>query len=109
MLRNNKGYLLVESMFGLVLFSAVIGTCLPYIHLLYQEKKTTRQILYAIEEVDHVVAQYSIGMSIDNKEWEEHGTNYTLLTKKGAADENELCISFEGSNEKSYKMCAGYL
>lgn len=109
MLRNNKGYLLVECMMGLILFTAVTSICLPFIYKLYQEKKTTKQLLYAIEEADLAAARYGLNkIQEPDKMWVHHGTQYSLLTKKGAADEYELCVEFKGANGKDYKTCAGY-
>ncbi|MCM3716791.1 hypothetical protein [Fictibacillus phosphorivorans] len=104
MLRNNKGYLLLESMLGLLLFSAIASICLPYVYQLNQEQKTTRQLLYAIEEVDRL----SLLKFQDAKEWIQNRTTYSLTTIKGVTDEYEICITFKGANRKEYKACSSY-
>jgi hypothetical protein len=104
MLRNNDGYLLLESMLGLLLFSAVASICLPYVYILNQEQKTTRQLMFAIKEADRLSllkVQYDM-------QWTQKGTSYSLITKKGVTEEYEICITFEGSNKKEYKACSSY-
>jgi type II secretory pathway component PulJ len=105
MLRNNNGYLLLESMLGLLLFSAIASICLPYVHILNQEQKTTRQLMFAIEEADRLSL---LKIQLHDMEWTQNGTSYSLLTKKGVTDEYEICITFEGANQKEYTACSSY-
>jgi hypothetical protein len=109
MLRNNKGYLLLECLLALVLLTAVFSICLPFINKSFQEHKSSKQLLYAIEEVDLIAVNFSLNnVPPADKEWERDGIMYTLLTKKGATDAYKFCIVFEGSNEKGYETCSHY-
>ncbi|WP_416728960.1 hypothetical protein [Fictibacillus sp. JL2B1089] len=107
MLQNNKGYLLIESMFSLVLISVVFSICLPFIYISYQEQRTSEQLLYAMTEADHAAGMRSMSQLIpDERYWLDNGIEYQLLTRKGVTDEYETCISFRGSNQKNYTTCA---
>ncbi|KZE66404.1 hypothetical protein AWM68_08575 [Fictibacillus phosphorivorans] len=106
MLRNNKGYLLLEALFGVLLISAVFSICLPFIYVAYQEQKASKELLYAMTEVDLAAAKNSIGEGVTEKEWVQEGIRYQLLTRKGVTDEYEICIAFHGSNQKEYTTCA---
>ena len=109
MYRNNNGYLLIECMMGLVLFTAVSAMSIHFIYDIYKESKTTKQLLYAINEADFAAAKYGTAKSIlENTEWEKLGTTYSLFQKKGVSDEYEICIVFKGENGKEYKTCASY-
>jgi hypothetical protein len=109
MFQNNKGYLLIECMMGLVLFTAVSAMSIHFIYDIYKESKTTRQFLYAVNEADFAAANYGIDKTPENKEWEQLGTTYLLKYKKGVSDEYEICIIFRGENGKKYKTCAAHL
>ncbi|MED1863491.1 hypothetical protein P4V41_08520 [Fictibacillus nanhaiensis] len=110
MLQNNNGYLLLEAMFSVLLFSAVFSICLPFIYISYQEQKTSEQLLYAMTEVDHAAAMSSMKkLETDELVWIVDGIEYKLKTGKGVTDEYETCISFKASNQKDYKTCAGSL
>jgi type II secretory pathway component PulJ len=105
MLRSNKGYLLMESMLSLLLFSAIASICLPYISVLHQEQKTTEQLLYAIEEAD----RFSVNkIQVGDKEWARNGARYRLSTEKGVTDEYKVCIQFQAANQKEYTVCSSY-
>ncbi|MCM3730670.1 hypothetical protein M3196_03185 [Fictibacillus nanhaiensis] len=105
MLRSNKGYLLMESMLSLLLFSAIASICLPYISVLNQEQKTTEQLLYAIEEAD----RFSVNkIQAGDKEWARNGARYRLSTEKGVTDEYKVCIQFQAANQKEYTVCSSY-
>lgn len=107
MLRNSKGYLLLEAMLSVLLISAVCSICLPFIHVAYQEQKTSKELLYAMTEVDLAAAIYSADEgTVTEKEWTQEGIRYHLLTRKGVTDEYEICIAFQGSNDKEYQTCA---
>jgi hypothetical protein len=105
MLQNNNGYLLFESMLGLLLFSAIASICLPFVYILHQEQKTTEQLMFAIEEVDRLSLKK---IQLQDMEWTRNGTSYSLITKKGVTDEYEICINFEASNQKEYTACSSY-
>ncbi|MQR95607.1 hypothetical protein [Fictibacillus phosphorivorans] len=107
MLQNNKGYLLLEAMFGVLLISSMLSVCLPFIYISYQEQRTSEQLLYAMTEADHVARTRNMSKLMpDEREWIDDGIEYQLLTRKGGTDEYETCISFRGSNQKEYKTCA---
>ncbi|MDM5315928.1 hypothetical protein QUF49_07990 [Fictibacillus sp. b24] len=107
MLRNNKGYLLLEAMLGVLLISAVCSICLPFIYVAYQEQKASKELLYAMTEVDLAAAKNSEGQEeATEKEWSQDGIRYELKTRKGVTDEYEICITFNGSNHKEYTTCA---
>jgi competence protein ComGC len=105
MLRSNKGYMLLESMLGLLLLSALASICLPYVYVLHQEQKTTKQLMYAFEEADRISVNK---VQVKDREWNQNGTFYSLLNKKGVTDEYAFCIQFKASNEKVYEVCASY-
>jgi type II secretory pathway pseudopilin PulG len=106
MLRNNKGYLLLEAMLSLMLITAVCSICLPFIYVSYQEQKTSKELLYAMTEADLAAANKGENKELHTeKEWIQEGVRYQL-TKKGVADEYETCITFKGSNDKEYITCA---
>ncbi|MGA4719438.1 hypothetical protein [Fictibacillus nanhaiensis] len=107
MLQNNKGYLLIEAMFSLLLISVVFSICLPFIYISYQEQRTSEQLLYAMTEADHAAGMRSMSQLMpDERYWIDNGIEYQLLTRKGVTNEYETCISFRGSNQKEYKTCA---
>lgn len=107
MLLNNKGYLLIEAMFSLLLISVVFSICLPFIYISYQEQRTSEQLLYAMTEADHAAGIRSISQRMsDERYWIDNGIEFQLLTRKGVTDEYETCISFRGSNQKNYTTCA---
>ncbi len=107
MLQNNKGYLLIEAMFSVLVISVVFSICLPFIYISYQEQRTSEQILYAMTEADHSAGMRAISKHMpDERIWVEGGIEYRLLTQKGGTDEYETCISFKGSNQKEYTTCA---
>lgn len=107
MLRNNKGYLLLEAMLSLMLITAVCSICLPFIYVSYQEQKTSKELLYAMTEADLAAANKGENKELrTEKEWIQEGVRYQLITKKGVADEFETCITFKGSNHKEYITCA---
>ncbi len=107
MLRNNKGYLLLEALFSVLLISVVFSICLPFINTSYREQKTSEQLLYAMTEADHAAASRSVTTLVtDEREWIDDGIVYKLKTRKGVTDEYETCISFRGSNQKEYTTCA---
>jgi type II secretory pathway pseudopilin PulG len=107
MLQNNKGYLLIEAMFSLLLISVVFSICLPFIYISYQEQRTSEQLLYAMTEADHAAGMRSMSQLMpDERYWVDNGIEYKLLTRKGVTNEYETCISFRGSNQKEYKTCA---
>ncbi len=109
MLLNNKGYVLLECLLSLVLLTSVFSICLPFIHKSYLEHKTSKQLLYAIAEVDLIAIQFSLNdIQPSNKKWEEEGTIYSLLTKKGVNNAYKFCVSFKGANEKEYTTCSSY-
>jgi hypothetical protein len=96
-------------MMSLLLFTAVSSICFPYIYKLYQEKKTTEQLLYAINEVDLAASVYGLNqMNIEDREWTHSGTTFSLLTSKGVKDDVEICVVFKGENGKNYRRCASY-
>jgi hypothetical protein len=105
MLQNNKGYLLLESMLSLMLFSAIASICLPFVYILHQEQKTTKQLLYAIEEADRISINK---IQMPDKEWKRNGVLFSSITKRGVTDEYEICIRFEASNKKEYTACSSY-
>jgi type II secretory pathway pseudopilin PulG len=107
MLQNNKGYLLIEAIFSLMLISVVFSICLPFIYISYQEQRTSEQLLYAMTEADFAAGMRSMSQLMpDERLWINNGIEYQLLTRKGVTDEYETCISFRGSNEKKYTTCA---
>jgi hypothetical protein len=107
MLRNNKGYLLLEAMLSLMLFTAVFSVCLPFIYVSFQEKRSSQELLYAMTEADTAAANSNRGHFEDNeREWVKEGIRYHLITKKGVLDEYESCITFTASNQREYKTCA---
>ena len=107
MLLNNKGYLLIEAMFSLLLISVVFSICLPFIYISYQEQRTSEQLLFAMTEADHAAGMRSISQRMsDERYWIDNGIEFQLLTRKGVTDEYETCISFRGSNQKNYTTCA---
>lgn len=106
MLRNNKGYLLLEALFGVLLISAVFSICLPFIYVAYQEQKASKELLYAMTVADIAAAKNSMGEEVIEKEWVQDSIRYQLLTRKGVTDEYEICIAFLGSNHKEYTICA---
>lgn len=107
MLQNNKGYLLIEAMFSLLLISVVFSICLPFIYISYQEQRTSEQLLYAMTEADHAAGMRSMSpLMFEERYWIDNGIEYQLLTRKGVTNEYETCISFRGSNQKEYKTCA---
>ena len=110
MLRKNEGYLLIECMMGLVLLTVISSFCLSYFYRLHQESKTTKQLVYAINEADAAAAKYGIDKyPLENKKWIHLGTEYTLSSIKGVMNEYTICIVFKGENGKEYKKCADYL
>jgi hypothetical protein len=110
MLKNNKGYLLVECMMGLLLFSVAVSVCFPLVNKLYQENQTTKQLLYAINEADSAIATYSLNHTvIADRRWNYLNTSYSLQTNNTAEEGYEICIVFQGANKKEYKKCAAAL
>jgi hypothetical protein len=97
--------MLLESMLGLLLLTAITSICLPYVYVLHQEQKTTEQLMYAFEEAERISVNK---VQVIDKEWNQNGTKYSLLNKKGVTDEYAFCIQFEASNEKEYEACASY-
>ncbi|MDR7072715.1 hypothetical protein [Fictibacillus barbaricus] len=109
MFQNSKGYLLIECMMGLVIFTAVSAMSIHFVYDIYKESKTTRQLLYAVNEADFAAANYGFNKTLENKEWDQLGTTYLLKYQKGVSDEYEICIIFRGENGKEYKTCAAHL
>ncbi|SFD69367.1 hypothetical protein [Fictibacillus sp. KU28468] len=100
MLKDSKGYYLLEALLALSVLSIVISGVSPVLHTLYTERFTLKQDREALELLSNKLIEFGND--------DEGGTS---IIRGRTADfqwkkkEGRICIEFTGKNGRAYREC----
>jgi competence protein ComGE len=106
MLKNCKGYTLLEMLVAFSLLFLLLTHALPlYIHI-KQERKNVEMDKSAVKLLHQAILAYKYdGLSPDSSTNTQQGTVYEIDWNEGVSGFLEACISWENQTKRRQKRC----
>ncbi|MBU8908981.1 competence type IV pilus minor pilin ComGE [Desertibacillus haloalkaliphilus] len=105
----HKGFSLIEVMVALSILAVLAMTIVPTLTIVYGERVTIREQQQALSLIDDrlQIWLYDRYNSVNAEEVDVNGTLYDLQSKTIAHETLQVCVTWHGSNNRSYERC-GY-
>ncbi|MGC4376546.1 type II secretion system protein [Fictibacillus sp. Mic-4] len=104
MLKDGKGYLLLETILALSILGIVTASTVPMLYTLYKERFTIKQNSEAIDLLHNSLNDYMLYSTLPDPIVKGTTATFTIRYLPNGG-EPKICVSFNGKNSRKYERC----